>query len=58
LVEKALKLEKGAKLTFPSLSTVLTSAIGLGATDVNKNPCVSWRVRFLVSKDWKGIISL
>ena len=30
LVEKALKLEKGAKLTFPSLSTVLTSAIGLG----------------------------
>jgi hypothetical protein len=43
-------------LTFPSLSTVLTSAIGLGATDVNKNPCVSWRVRFLVSKDWKGII--
>jgi hypothetical protein len=53
LVENALKLLNGAKFTFPSLSTVLTKAIGLGATEVSRKPCVSCKVRFFVSKDWK-----
>ena len=33
LIEKTLKKEKGLKLLFPSLSTVLTNAIGRGVIE-------------------------
>jgi hypothetical protein len=36
LLLKALKKLNGAKFLFPSLSTVLTNAIGRGATEANK----------------------
>jgi len=39
LALNTLKKLKGAKFGFPSLSTVLAKAIGLGATLPNKYPC-------------------
>ena len=43
-MEKTLKKEKGLKFSFPSLSIVLTNAMGLGVTAADKywyNPAVS-----------------
>jgi hypothetical protein len=46
-----LKQLKGLKLTFPSLSTVLAKAIGLGATDNKSILCNSLVERVLGSID-------